>query len=492
VIGGFEMRNIRRSKGNEKMKVSFGIKPLNISQIAAMCAGSILGNVISECEIVSVCTDSREAEKNSLFLAIRGEKVDGHNYINKAAELGAVCAIAERVPEGGVNIPLIIVNDTVSALASLSSAYAEAYHKNIRKIAVTGSVGKTTAKEMIASVLGVSHKLYRSGGNHNSTIGMPLSQLEIKADTEFAVLEMGMSQAGEISVMSRTAHPDAAVITNIGTSHLEYFDSRAGIASAKLEVVEGLSADGLLLLCAGEPLLSEVGSWDGRVKYYAPDADADIHAENIRTNNGKTLFDAVVGDKKISNIEISAIGKHNVHAALSAIGIGVHFGISESDIRQGLAGYRPVGMRQQIFEVGGVTVINDCYNASPESMRAACEVLCTLAKEKNGNKFALLGDMLELGESSRVLHYSVGAHFGEADVRLFAFGELASEIARGAAEHSAGDRVTYFSEAEREDVGYVASVIAKHLKAGDCILIKASRRMAAERFTAALSDILGK
>ncbi len=473
------------------MKVAFGNKTLTISEIAEMCGGRLSGNFCTD-EIKCVCTDSREAEKNCLFLAIRGEKVDGHNYIDKAAQLGAVCAIAERVPDAGARIPLILVEDTVAAIAKFSEAYAAQYQKNVKKVAVTGSVGKTTAKEMIASVLAVSHKLYKSGGNYNSTIGMPLSQLEIASDTEFAVLEMGMSQAGEISIMSRCAHPDVAVITNIGTSHIEYFDSRAGIASAKLEVMEGLSKDGMLLLCGGEPLLSEVGSWDSRVKYYSVCGDTDIHAENVFSKDGKTVFDAIVCGTKIKEIEIFAIGKHNIHAALSAIAVALRFGISEEDIRQGLLNYRTVGMRQQIFEVGGVTIINDCYNASPESMRAACEVLCALANEKGGRKMALLGDMLELGAFSSDLHYSVGEHFGAAGVRLFAFGESAQRIADGASSHLSDEMITRFVSTEDKYINDIAATVARELKAGDCILIKASRRMAAERVTAALSDILGK
>ena len=473
------------------MKVSFGDKPLKISQIAEMCGGSIYTDFGGDDEIKHICTDSREAEKNCLFLAIRGEKVDGHNYINKAAELGAACAIAEHAVDGA-NIPLIIVEDTLAAIAALSTAYAEEYHSDVRKVAVTGSVGKTTAKEMISAVLGASHKVYKSDGNYNSTIGMPLSQLEITSDTEFAVLEMGMSQAGEISVMSRCARPDVAVITNIGNSHIEFFDSRAGIASAKLEVMEGLSKDGLLLLCGGEPLLSEVGSWDGRVKYYAACGDNDIHAENVSTAGGKTVFDAVVCGTRINGVEIFAIGKHNVHAALSAIGVALHFGISEEDIRRGLLEYRTVGMRQQILEVGGVTIINDCYNASPESMRAASEVLSTLASEKGGKKIALLGDMLELGEFSSDLHYSVGEHFGAMGVRLFTFGESAERIADGAAKRLNSDMITRSRNTTDEDAASVAALIAKEASSGDCILIKASRRIAAERVSAALTDILSK
>ncbi len=473
------------------MKVSFGNKPLKISQIAEMCAGSLYKDFGGDKEIEYICTDSREAEKSCLFLAIRGETVDGHNYINKAAELGAACAIAEHTVDG-VEIPLIIVDDTLAALAALSTAYAKAYQGGIRKVAVTGSVGKTTAKEMIASVLGAGHKVYKSGGNYNSTIGMPLSQLEIAPDTEFAVLEMGMSQAGEISIMSRCARPDVAVITNVGNSHIEFFDSRAGIASAKLEVMEGLSKDGLLLLCGGEPLLSEVGSWDGRVKYYSVCGDDDIHAENVFTVGGKTVFDAVVCGTRINGLELFAIGKHNVHAALSAVAVALHFGICEADIRKGLLDYRTVGMRQQILEVGGVTLINDCYNASPESMRAASEVLSTLAAEKGGRKIALLGDMLELGDFSDELHYSLGEHFGAMGVRLFTFGESAERIADGAAKHLNSNMITRSRTTTDEDAERVAALIAKEASAGDCVLIKASRRIAAERVSAALTDILGK
>jgi UDP-N-acetylmuramoyl-tripeptide--D-alanyl-D-alanine ligase len=469
------------------MKVSFGYMHPTLQQICEMCGGKLHGKA---CGVVdTVCTDSREAEKNSLFLAIRGEKVDGHKYINSAAKLGASCAIAERVPEEGSDIPLVIVDDTLAALARLSEAYARLCHSGVKKVAVTGSVGKTTAKEMIASVLGVSHKVFKSDGNYNSLIGMPLSQISIPEGTEFAVLEMGMSHAGEISLMSRISHPNVALITNIGTSHLENFDSRAGIASAKLEVVEGLDEDGLLLLCAGEPLLSEVGSWDKRAKYYCAEGEAELHSDGVRMLDGKTVFN--VGN--IKELEIPALGKHNVHAAVGAVGIAEYFGVCESDIRAGLRAYKSVGMRQQILEIGGITIINDCYNASPESMRAAAEVLFTLAEKRGGKKLALLGDMLELGGESEQLHFAVGGFFAEhgLDV-LFAFGERAQAIADGASKAMRDDAIVRFTDTGAEAISTVAKNIASRLSRGDCLLIKASRAMAAERVTAALGELIGE
>ncbi|MCQ2353651.1 MAG: UDP-N-acetylmuramoyl-tripeptide--D-alanyl-D-alanine ligase [Clostridia bacterium] len=474
------------------MKVDFGRKILNIKELAVMCGGKIAGEWDEESlttPVCSVCTDSREASVGTCFAAIRGAKVDGHDYIARAGAGGCVCAIAERIPENAAALPLIVVEDTVKALGRLAGEYTR--DSRAKKVAVTGSVGKTTTKEFIAAVLGASRKVYRTEGNFNSVIGMPLSLLAMPEDAEFAVFEMGMGAAGDVRQMTLAARPDVAVITNIGTAHMEFLGSRENIAKAKLEIAEGLKPDGVLLLCGGEPLLSGVYKTDKRARYFsADDLTADYRASCIRNDTAGTVFDAYCRGRVICDLEIPVIGKHNVAAAISAVAVGLTLGIDEEAIRRGLAAYHTVGLRQNIMAVGKYTVIADCYNASPESMRAACDVLGAVAGRTGGRRLALLGDMLELGEQSPEFHRTIGEYFARSGVdRIFTFGRRAEAIADGAAviyADFAKDKILRQPDISNENAELLAKRINDEIKAGDVLLVKASRGVAAERVIEAL------
>lgn len=484
------------------MKVNFGRKIPNIKELAELCGGRIAGKWEEgslTTPVYSICTDSREASVGTAFAAIRGAKVDGHNYISKAGACGGVCAIAERVPEDAASFPVIVVEDTVKALGRLAGEYTRDTQTKI--VAVTGSVGKTTTKEFIAAVLGSSRKVYRTEGNFNSVIGMPLSLMAMPEDAEFAVLEMGMGAAGDIRSMAGAARPDIAVITNIGTAHLECLGSRENIAKAKLEIAEGLKSDGTLLLCGGEPLLAGVSRTDKRARIFsADDLTADYRAAGLRSDAAGTIFDAYCRGKVICDLEIPVVGKHNVENALCAVAVGLILGIDEDAIRRGLAAYRPVGMRQQFITLGNNTVIADCYNASPESMRAACDVLTATASRIGGRRIALLGDMLELGDESPVLHRITGEYFANSGVdKLFTFGEKAEGIADGAESvfgedsedsEDSKDRIIRQPDLSDDGAKELAHLIAKELRQGDVLLVKASRAVAAERVINHLRDIL--
>ncbi len=468
------------------MKVKFANKIPTIEEIASLCGGKLCGN--GEKAVTSVCTDSREACDGAMFIAIVGERVDGHNFIGSVIASGAACALCSRIPEGADNFPIILVEDTVKALGRLGHEYS----KNCRakRIGVTGSVGKTTTKEFIASVLATAGKVWKTEGNFNSTIGLPMSLLTLPEDADFAVLEMGMTGPGEIKLLSDIAEPEIGVITTIGTAHMELLGSRENIAAAKLEIKSSLAEDGHLLLCGNEPLLE--GEWkkDSRVRYFSTDdKTSDYHAYNITSDEAGMTFDASCRGRMIYDLEIPAVGKHNVAAALAGVAVGCMLGIDSERIRRGLAAYRSVGLRQQMTEIGGIKMISDCYNASPESMRAAAAVLSTVASHRIGKKVALLGDMLELGQRSPELHYATGVAFAESGTDiLVSFGERAEKIADGFASVCGEDKVLRFND--RSDAAAPARALLKLLEPGDTLILKASRMIAAERVAEELKKML--
>lgn len=468
------------------MKVRFANKIPTIKDIALMCGGKVIGN--GEAAVSSVCTDSREAEEGALFIAIAGERVDGHNFLPSVISAGAACALCSRIPDGIGDFPMILVEDTVKALGRLGHEYS----KNCRakRIGVTGSVGKTTTKEFIASVLSTAGKVWKTEGNYNSKVGLPMSLLTLPENADFAVLEMGMTGPGEIKILSDIAEPEIGVITTIGTAHMELLGSRENIAAAKLEIKSSLAENGYLLLCGNEPLLENEWRHDPRVRYFSADAaNVDYYAYNITSDECGMTFDASCRGRMIYDLEIPVIGKHNVAAALAGVAVGCMLGIDEDRIRRGIAAYRPVGLRQQMADVGGVRIISDCYNASPESMRAAAAVLSTVAAHRSGKRVALLGDMLELGEKSPELHYAVGEAFAAAGIDLLvSFGERAEKIADGFASVCGEEKVLRFKD--RSDACVPAAALARVLEPGDTLLLKASRMIAAERVAEELKKIL--
>lgn len=467
------------------MKVRFANNILTIEEIAVLCGGKVIGD--GSAKVETVCTDSREAENGSLFIAIVGERVDGHNFLNSVTANGAACALCSRIPEGA-DLPIILVEDTVKALGRLGHEYSK--NCKARRVGVTGSVGKTTTKEFIASVLATAGKVWKTEGNFNSVIGLPMSLLTLPEDADFAVLEMGMTGPGEIKLLSDIACPEIGVITTIGTAHMELLGSRENIASAKLEIKSSLAENGHLLLCGGEPLLASEGSKDSRVSYFSTDdRNSDYYATKITSDEGGMTFDASCKGDIIYDLEIPSIGKHNVAAALAGVAVGLMVGIDPERIRRGLAAYRPVGLRQQMADVKGIKIISDCYNASPESMRAAAAVITTVASHRNGKKVALLGDMLELGENSPALHYAVGEYFADAEIDLLvSFGERAEKIADGFASKCGEDKVLRFPD--RSDALAPAKALAAILAEGDVLILKASRMIAAERVADELKKLL--
>ena len=471
------------------MKINLGRETLTCEEIARLCGGILTPGDRKGIRVSSVCTDSREAVPGSAFLAIKGEKTDGHLYAAKAAALGAVCVIGEYIPEGAPDLPFITVESTVGALQKLALGYFKP--EGCKRIAVTGSVGKTTTKEMIYSVLSARNS-FRSSGNFNSVIGMPMTMLSVPTGTEYTVLELGLERMGDISVMSKLYRPDIAVITNVGSSHLEYAGSREALVSEKLSVTDGMGPDGRILIGKGTPDLEERLRVDGRVYTFSDDPDdgADFYAINASDSDGSQTFDVVCPDRTVRGCVIHIYGKHNLRAAVSAVAAGYILGLSDEEIRIGLSGYETVGFRQKIEKAAGVTLINDCYNASPESMRATCETLGRIALDTGGRKFALLADMYELGSKSEELHREVGEYFARHGVDyLITFGPGALKYAEGASGLMPDDRILSF--ADSSDPLSPARDAARLLRPGDVITVKGSRGMRAERVSAAILEILG-
>lgn len=470
------------------MKIQIGTEHRMLSELARMCGGDLFG---VDRQIRAICTDSREATADTLFVALRGEKTDGHAYIPDAVMQGCRAVLCEQRPMCS-DVSGILVDKAVTALSDMAGAYLKCLSPV--RVAVTGSVGKTTTKEILHSVLSQRFKTYKTEANYNSLIGMPLSVLGVGTQDQAAVFEMGMSARGEIETMSRIACPDVAIITSIGTSHMEYLGSRENIARAKLEILCGLRDGGLLIVDGDEPLLRSLPKGAYRVlRVCMSDTQGDVHAENVTcaAELDRMLFDVYLPDgRRWREMQIPGIGDAMVKDAMYGIAAAWSLGLTEQQIREGLMRYQTVGPRQRQICLGTVTVLEDCYNAAPESVRAALGALMTLAKGRGGRAIAVLGDMRELGQESIAWHRKIGALAKECGVsHLVTLGEMGAEIARGAKEAGMSTTtIRVFSKTEdvQEAARFLTTVIQPH----DVVLIKASRALAAERVTQALQTFL--
>lgn len=472
------------------MKISFSTQNgISVKYLAELCGGRLFTEAECERLLRGICTDSREADADTVFVAMRGERVDGHDYIDAALQNGCRCVICEHFDgeTSASEVSFIVVGDSELSLAKIAEGYRKAF--SYSAVAVTGSVGKTTAKEMIAEVLATQKEVYRSKGNYNSVIGMPLSVMEIDHKTEVAVLEMGMSGFGEIERMSLAAAPQIAVITNIGTSHMEMLGSRENICRAKLEVLAGLVDGGLLILNGDEPLLNGIGGRRYHTVYASIERrDTELFAQNIRVDVDSTTFDIVYRGSVWRDMKLCVAGRHNVYAALYAFAVGMQMGISVEHIRTGLLNFSTVGMRQNRYAWGELTLIEDCYNASPESMIAALDVLEASVRKTGGRAVAVLGDMLELGAQSPALHAKVGQYLANKQVsQLVTVGIGALDIADGAIR-SGMSQDCVCSITDREDAERIGSELVSRLRKGDTVLFKASRSVRLERIVAYVKE----
>lgn len=429
-----------------------------------------LGTVVNSQNIIKrVSIDSRDTDENTLFFAIKGERFDGHDFVKDVAEKGVGAVVCHKKTE--CSAPVIYVDDTKDALLDFASYYRSTF-PDLLLIALTGSVGKTTTKEMVACVMEQKGETLKTEGNFNNEIGMPRTLFRLSETTKNAVIEMGMDGFGQISVLTRCAKPDCAIITNIGVSHIEILGSRDGILRAKLEILEGLKKGSPVFLNGDNDKLATVKLEDYKTVFFGIDnKNCDVLAENIKEIGLSTEFTAIKGDVR-QKIVIPTVGIHNVYDALAAFAVGLEYEISPENIAKGLSNYKPSGMRQRIKEVRGITFIEDCYNASPDSQKAGLNSLCKIAK---GRKIAVLGDMLELGSYSETAHRSVGEYAGECNIDiLYTLGENSKYMADSAVK-SGLKNVRSFTRKDE-----LTNALLEELHGGDTILFKASRGMKLE------------
>ena len=479
------------------MKIKVGVGQISMKDIASLCGGTLMGDIsYMDTFARSVCTDSREAtEKDTLFVVTVGERVDAHRYMKSAWDSGCRLFLCQRIPEEleGCQYAAVVAEDTVSALGKLAEEYTA--RRGVPVVAITGSVGKTTTKELISAVLAEGFAVHKTAGNHNSTIGLPMSMLEADEKDQLSVVEMGMSGLGEIDFMSRIARPRVACITNIGSSHLELLGTRENICRAKLEIASGMPEDGLLILNGDEPLLREMAPSSVRIQYVSlENSAADYFAFRIRFETSGTVFDLSTKSGIYRDLYIPAIGRQFVWAAAFAAAVGRSMGLCESSIRRGLTNFKNAAMRQNITEQNGITFIEDCYNASPESMRAAIDVMRTLAEARGTRMCAVLGDMRELGENSEQFHREIGEYYAEKGGKLlFAVGPLAQNMAT-TAKDTLGDACVFSWDSYEDDacVRDIGECVCRSLEAGDVVLVKASRAIGAERILAYIKEKLAE
>ncbi len=441
--------------------------PLKLKEIAK-AIGAKANTDIPDIEITNICTDSRDVRPGSIFVALCGERFDGHAFVKTAMENGALWAVVQKEGDYGTE-NLLFVNTTRQAFLDIAGLYRSKFSPKV--IAVTGSVGKTTTREMIASVIKSEYKTLKTENNLNNEVGVPKTILELDESIEAMVLEFGMVNLGEIRELTVPAKPDIAVITCIGTCHIENLGSRENIKKAKFEIVEGLKKGGTLLLNKDNDMMKDICLPDYNVIYYAvEDASADIRAKDIIEKDGETDF-VIVTENGEYPAHIPAMGVHNVLNALAGFGAGVAAGIKPEQCALALANFKNTGMRQKVQICRGVKVVEDCYNANPDSMKAALNTLGAQKVSDGAQKIAVLGDMLELGSVAETSHYETGKLAAEKADLLFCFGELSKLMVFGAKEK--GMENAFHFETKEE----LSKELRKTAKPGDIIWLKASRGM---------------
>ena len=411
--------------------------------------------------------DTRSLQPGQLFIALQGVR-DGHDYIPAAIAKGAAAVLCSRKVG---DYPAILVKDPRTALGDIAREALKRIGAKV--VAVTGSVGKSTTKEMIAAVLSGTFRVSKTPANHNNDIGMPMAILDMPEDTEVAVLEMGMNHFREIAYLSCIAHPDVAVIINVGTAHIEFLGTQQGIRQAKLEILEGMTPQGMLLLNGDDTMLRCLDvTPKQRITYFGASEGCDVRALDVSQKGGVLRFTVEAG-RLTFPVEMKLEGEHYVADALAAVTVGLKLGVHPDKIRQQLDAFQNMSGRQEIFEAKGCTIINDCYNAGPESMAAALNVL----GNRPGRHIAVLGDMLELGDCAQAEHYKIGRIAAEKADMVFAFGPHAGRVLDGTITGGMPENMGRAFDS-REDL---ITALRRAVKPGDVILFKGSHGMHLEK-----------
>lgn len=436
---------------------------ITLKQAALWCGGT----VAPEYEAIAfngVNFDSRALQPGELFVAVIGAR-DGHDFAAPAMQQGAAAVLASRrLPDG---IPAVYVPDTVQAMQSLARAWRE--RLKLHCVGITGSVGKTTTKEMVAAVLATTFQTQYTQKNFNNEMGLPVTVLGLREDCEAAVLEMGMNHFGEISRLTAIAQPDIALITNVGTMHVEYLGSREGILRAKLEILEGLRPGGVAIFNGDNDLLSAVARQYGAITFGFGENNQVRGLELVQTEAGIEFQVQAFGQHFALSLPVQ--GAHNAYNALAATAVALRLGVKPENIQSALAAFQNTGMRQRCYALGSWQIIEDCYNAGPESMTAALQVL----SGAKGRKIAVLGGMLELGDHARQAHYEIGRKAAQTAQMLFAYGSNSEDYLRGA-QDAGLEQAWRFDSHEA-----LVQALLEQLQPGDTILLKGSRGMKMEQ-----------
>lgn len=446
------------------------MKRFTLAEIAAACGGQYVGSDdLRQTYITSVERDSRNIQNGSLFLAIRGERVDGHDFIEQCFESGAVCAVCETAPENPSQ-PCIVVPSTLEAVKKIAKAYREKF--DIPVVGISGSVGKTSTKEMLYSVLSQKYKTHKTQGNLNNELGVPLTLLAMPEDAEAAVIEMGISGFGEMSRLSQMVQPTICVLTVIGSCHLENLGDRDGVLKAKTEMFDYADKNAEYILNGDDDKLCTIENVNGKKPIlYGLMSENPYHAENIKNRAEKGVECTLCFKNRKLDVVIPAIGSYMVSNALAAVAAGDLLGLSDEQLIAGVQAYRTVGGRANVINTGKIRIIDDCYNANPNSVKASIDTL----KNFDGRKVAILGDMKELGKEEEKLHYEVGQYARAQGIDLIiGVGPLALELAKGA-------EGLWFASIDDLDAD-----INSLIKNRDTVLVKASHSMQFDKIVESL------
>lgn len=445
-------------------------KNIAVDKIVEICGNTAISTGTAS-TIKTFCSDTRILKQGDMFISLKSETNDGIKYIEEAFEKGAMGCITEydipnEILEKNKDKLIIKVNDIVKTIQEIARYKRSLF--DIPVVAITGSVGKTSTKDMVASVIAQKYNVTKTEGNYNNHIGVPLTILNWNENTEAAVVEMGMNHFGEISVLTDIAKPTIAIITNIGTAHIGILGSRENILKAKLEILEGLNKQGKIIVNNDNDLLSTCDTNNYEKITYGINNKSEFMAENIIMQEENSEYEIEINNKKYK-INVPIAGEHFIYNSLCAISVGTVLGIEVEKIIEGIKTFELTGKRNEIIEINNIKIINDYYNASYDSMKASLEVL---AKMNASRKIAILGDMLELGEYSEELHRRVGEEVAKNKIDiLFTVGELAKDIAKQA--EMLGVKEVYDFNTNEECIEKLQNIIQKE----DCILLKASNRM---------------
>ena len=438
---------------------------ITLRQAAAWCGGTV-EEKYADVSFFGACNDTRVLKPGQLFVALQGER-DGHDYIDAAMSKGAAAVLCTRMMG---DYPAIYVSNPRLALGEI--ARRERMRIGMKVVGITGSVGKSTTKEMVASVMETTFRTAKTPANHNNDIGMPMAILAMPEDTEVAVVEMGMNHFREMAYLSRIARPDVAAIINIGTMHIEHLGSMEGIRKAKMEILEGMAPDAKLILNGDDALLGNLEEYPVQpITWFGSDPECNVYVTDV-TQQEQLSFTVHAGDS-VFPVRMNVEGLHYVSDAMAAVTIGLTMGVTPENIAAGLEQFRNMAGRQEVIQARGVTILKDCYNAGPESMTAALEVL----GGKSVRRVAVLGDMLELGTCTQAEHYRVGRIAAEKADIVLAYGPNA---ARGGGGCLTGGMTEKTAQAFTE-IDQITAALERLVKPGDYILVKGSHGMHMEK-----------